>query len=79
MSVQDTVGSEIAFAGVLHLAQTVPSKWLRCLLNTSDMVSVSTASLDTKISDGSIIAPSTPGLGITPDMDLLGAPVAHYS
>ncbi len=79
MSVQDTVGSELAFAGILHLAQTVPSKWLRCLLDTRDMVSISTGQLDARIEHGGVVAPNAPGLGFTANMDVLGAPVAHYS
>ncbi len=79
ISVQDTVGSEIAFAGVLHLGQTVPTKNLRCILDVRDMVSRSTAVIDAPIQHGGVIAPDTPGLGITADMSVLGAPVAHFS
>ncbi|MFT5260342.1 MAG: L-alanine-DL-glutamate epimerase-like enolase superfamily enzyme [Saprospiraceae bacterium] len=79
MSVQDTVGSEIAFAGVLHLGQTVPNKNLRCVLDTRDMVSLCTAELDAPMQQGGVIAPDTPGLGVIPNMSVLGDPVAHFS
>lgn len=78
MSVQDTVGSDIAFAGVLHLAQTVPDKYLRCVLDVRDMVSLQTADFPVEIVEGGVLAPTTAGLGITPDMDVLGEPVAIY-
>lgn len=79
MSVQDTVGSDIAFAGALHLAQTIPERYLRCLLDTRDMVIETVAAIDADVIDGGVVAPDTPGLGITPDLSVLGAPVASYS
>jgi L-alanine-DL-glutamate epimerase-like enolase superfamily enzyme len=78
MSVQDTVGSTIAFAGIAHLAQTVPSHNLRCILDCRDMVTVETAQFAAPVQDGGIIAPSAAGLGISVDRDLLGEPVAVY-
>ena len=78
MSVQDTVGSDIAFAGLLHLAQTVPEKYLRCALDVRDMVSLQTATFDVAIENGGVMAPKLPGLGIEPKIDVLGEPVASY-
>ena len=78
MSVQDTVGSEIAFAGLLHLAQTIPEKYLRCVLDVRDMVSIKTAEFNVSIMDGGVMAPRDPGLGVKPDLQMLGEPVAHY-
>ncbi|KAF7589523.1 hypothetical protein BBP40_004188 [Aspergillus hancockii] len=43
ISVQDTTGSDIAFAAIVHLAQTVPERNLRCILETRDMVTLKTA------------------------------------
>jgi cis-L-3-hydroxyproline dehydratase len=79
MSVQDTVGSDIAFAAIVHMAQTVPRKLLRCVLESRDMVTVNTADGHFPVIDGRITAPATPGLGITPRLDTLGAPVATYA
>ena len=79
MSVQDTVGSEISFAAIVHLAQTVPEKYLRCVLDTRDMVSKSVAEFDCVLEDGGVFAPKEPGLGIKPRMDVLGTPVASYT
>jgi len=79
MSVQDTVGSEIAFAAIVHLAQTIPPKFLRCILDTRDMVSLQTAEFECQLESGSVIAPSKAGLGITPNLSILGSPVASYS
>ena len=77
-SVQDTVGSDIAFAAVLHMAQATPRHMLRCALDTRSMVTTTTAAFDAPIRDGGASAPDAPGLGVTPDMDVLGNPVALY-
>jgi L-alanine-DL-glutamate epimerase-like enolase superfamily enzyme len=79
MSIQDTVGSTIAFAGIAHLAQTVPTRNLRCILDCRDMVTIETAKFDAPVSMGGVIAPNAPGLGIAVDRDLLGDPVAVYN
>jgi len=78
MSVQDTVGSEIAFAGVLHLGQTVPERYLRCVLDTRGMVSLKTAEFDVKIVEGGVKAPQSPGLGIEVKLNVLGDPVLSF-
>jgi L-alanine-DL-glutamate epimerase-like enolase superfamily enzyme len=79
MSVQDTAGSDIAFAAIVHLAQTVPEHALRCILDVRDLVTVSTARLNAPFEDGGVMAPNAPGLGISVDRDMLGPPVATWS
>jgi L-alanine-DL-glutamate epimerase-like enolase superfamily enzyme len=79
ISVQETTGSDIAFAAIVQLGQTVPERNLRCLLESRDMVSLKTADGDFDVSDGHVVAPDTPGLGIVPRLDVLGGPVASYS
>ena len=79
MSVQDTVGSDIAFAAILHMAQTVPAHLLRCALDTRAMVTLKTAKFEPLVNaDGTLHAPDQPGLGVTPDLDVLGQPVARF-
>jgi len=78
-SVQDTVGSDIAFAAIVHMGQTVPERCLRCILEPRDMVTVKTADGTFEVVEGRVTAPSLPGLGITPRMDILGEPIASYS
>lgn len=75
VSVQDTVGSTIAFAAVAHLAATVPERALRCVLDSRDMVSVETADFDAPITDGGVLVPDRPGLGLDVHLDRLGEPV----
>ncbi len=79
MSVQDTVGSDIAFAALLHMAQSVPRHALRCALDTRSMVSLATATFDAAIENGGACAPETPGLGIEPDRTILHTPITTYT
>lgn len=78
ISIQDTVGSDISFAAIVHLAQSVPEKYLHCILETRDMVPLKTADGPFQVQDGRITAPDLPGLGIKPRLDVLGEPVASY-
>ncbi|OHV60726.1 mandelate racemase [Mesorhizobium sp. LCM 4576] len=79
MSVQDTIGSALAFAAIVHMGQTIPEKYLRCVVDLRAMVALKTADEAFHIIDGRVEAPDTPGLGIVPRMDVLGEPVASYS
>lgn len=79
VSVQETTGSDIAFAAIVQLGQTVPERNLRCLLESRDMVALKTADGDFDVVDGHVVAPDTPGLGIVPRLDVLGDPVASYA
>ena len=78
ISVQDTVGSTLAFAGIAHLGATVPQRFLRCILDCRDMVTLQTADFDAPVLDGGVLAPLAPGLGITMHRDILGDPVATW-
>jgi L-alanine-DL-glutamate epimerase-like enolase superfamily enzyme len=78
LSVQDTTGSDIAFAAIVHLAQTVPAKLLRCALDCRGITDKNTATGNYAVTDGMVTAPPEPGLGLTPLTDVLGQPVAVY-
>ena len=78
MSIQDTVGSEIAFATLLHIAQSTPRHLLRCALDTRSMISLSTATFDAPVLNGGVEAPNLPGLGIQPDRHRLGPPITTF-
>ncbi|AVA24659.1 mandelate racemase/muconate lactonizing enzyme family protein [Rhizobium sp. NXC24] len=78
VSVQETTGSDIAFAAIVHMGQTVPEKNLRCVLECRDIVSIKTADGPFEVVDGRVRAPSLPGLGITPRLEVLGEPIASY-
>lgn len=78
ISVQETTGSDIAFAAIVQMGQTVPKRLLRCVLESRDMVALKTADGDFPVIAGHVVAPAAPGLGITPRLEVLGAPVATY-
>ena len=78
ISVQETVGSEVALAALLHLGQTIPKHLLRCVLDTRDMVSLSISPLDAPIKKGGILAPQSPGLGVSPSLEILGEPIQSF-
>ena len=78
LSVQDTVGSTIAFAAIAHLGQTVPAQYLRCILDTRDMVTRQLANFTAPVTNGGVVAPDAPGLGIDVDREALGEPVQSW-
>ncbi len=77
-SVQDTWGSIISFAAVLHMAQATPRQMQRAALDVRPLVGVKTAAFDAPVRDGGVTAPDGSGLGVTPDPDVLGEPVAVF-
>lgn len=79
VSVQDTVGSAVAFAAIVQLGATVPPRMLRCVLNCADMVTLQTARFDVLTEDGGILPPLAPGLGVEVDEATLGEPVAVWA
>ncbi|KAL6922619.1 hypothetical protein ACHAP8_009296 [Fusarium lateritium] len=78
MSCQETTGSDVSFAAIVHLGQTIPERHLRCILECRDMVTVKTADGNFEVKNGRVQAPKEPGLGITPRLDVLGKPIASY-
>lgn len=77
-SVMDTAGSDIAFAAVAHLGQTFPTRNLRCVCDCRTISGQVTDDGPFDIIEGRVAAPNTPGLGVTPMLDVLGKPVATY-
>lgn len=76
---EDTWGGEITTAVVAHFAASTPPDYLQ---NTTDLMNYNTRSTGLGgawAKDGKLYAPDTPGLGVTPDFDSLGAPVAEYT
>ncbi len=75
---EDTWGGEITSSVVAHFATSTPRKYLQ---NTTDLMHYNTRSTGIggpTTSDGHLYAPDTPGLGVTPDFESLGTPVATY-
>jgi len=76
MTIEDAWGGEIGTAAGLHLALSTPPD---LVLNSADLHQYSAArvALDGPVvSDGRMSIGDAPGLGVTPDAGVLGAPVA---
>ena len=78
MSVQDTVGSEISFAGIMHLGHTVPRNLLSCVLDVRGMVTTRMAEMDMQKTPEGVMMGDAPGLGLTVNRAAMGEPVARY-
>lgn len=75
---EDTWGGEIATATLSHFAASTPEDWL---INTTDLHNYNTRSTGKpgpKTADGKLFASDQPGLGVSLDLESLGAPVAVF-
>lgn len=78
--VECTWGSDIVTVAALHLATASPQ---RIVQNVCDLSGYVTPRLDANApvrqQDGTIAPPHSPGLGVSPDPDILGDPVAQFT
>ena len=75
---EDTWGGEITSTLVAHFAASTPAEYLH---NTTDLMNYNTRSTGIGgvwAENGKLYAPDAPGLGVTPDFESLGTPVAEY-
>ncbi|MEM7302747.1 MAG: enolase C-terminal domain-like protein [Pseudomonadota bacterium] len=75
---EDTWGGEITSAAVAHFAASTPSDYL---INSTDLFNYNTRSTGIggpTVKDGKLYASDVPGLGVEPDFNSLGDPVAVY-
>ena len=78
MCVEDVWGSDIATAAALHIAIATDPRFV---LNVCDLSGYVAPRLDPNAPsrrNGRIAPPEGPGLGVAPDLDMLGAPIAVY-
>ena len=76
---EDTWGGEIVTATIAHFAASTPEEFL---LNTCDLHNYNkekTGKPGPETRDGKLFASTTPGLGVEPDFQSLGEPVASFS
>lgn len=79
MFVMATGGSVLADTEALHLAATIPDANCHAVWACQDMLTVDIAGgRGPRNKDGHLHLPETPGLGVHPDEDRLGTPVAIY-
>lgn len=75
MTVEDTWGGDIVTAAISHLAHSTPPEFLFTSTDFNSYVTVSIAADAPRKNQGRLAAPHTPGLGVTPLLDVLGEPV----
>lgn len=80
MSVMPTGGTVLADTDAIHLAQTIPAPSRLRVWCCQDMLTVDPApGRGARVENGLLAAPATPGLGVCPNLDWLGEPVAVYT
>ena len=78
MTVEDSWGGEVTTAALAHLAVSTPPE---VMMNTTDLQNYNTvhfAQDGAKTVDGKLTIGDAPGLGVTPDLDVLGTAVAVF-
>lgn len=79
MTIEDSWGGDIVTAAIAHLAHSTPPEFLFSTTDFNSYVAVSTADGAPQRKQGRMAASTLPGLGISPRMDVLGAPVVEVS
>jgi L-alanine-DL-glutamate epimerase-like enolase superfamily enzyme len=74
MTIEDSWGGDIVTAAIAHLAHSTPPQYLFTATDFNSYVTVSTADGAPRRQNGRMAAPASPGLGVTPKMDVLGRP-----
>ena len=72
MTIEDSWGGDITTAAIAHLAHSTPTEYLFTSTDFNSYVTVSTADRAPQRDQGRMAAPTPPGLGIEPRMDVLG-------
>jgi L-alanine-DL-glutamate epimerase-like enolase superfamily enzyme len=75
LTIEDTWGGDIVTAAVAHLAHSTPPELLFSSTDFNSYVTVSIAEGAPRRVKGRLSAPTAPGLGVQPRMDVLGKPV----
>jgi cis-L-3-hydroxyproline dehydratase len=78
MTLEDTWGGDIVTAAIAHLAHSTPPEFLFTSTDFNSYVTRSIATGAPQRTQGRLAAPTVPGLGIQPRMDVPGEPVAVY-
>lgn len=79
MYIMATGGSVLADTEAAHLAQSVPAPFRLGAWSCQDMLTVDVApGRGARNTDGRLVVTDAPGLGVAPDEDRLGAPIAVY-
>ena len=75
MTIEDSGGGDIATATIAHLAHSTPEPFRFNCSDCNSYVAREFAEGAPRRANGCIKAPTGPGLGVAPDMDVLGEPI----
>lgn len=75
MTLEDSWGGDIITAAISHLAHSTPTEFLFTATDFNSYVTVSFAEGAPKRVHGRMAASTAPGLGVTPNFEVLGKPV----
>ena len=78
VTIEDTWGGDIITAAIAHLAHSTPTQFLFTATDFNSYVSKSIAEGAPQRKNGRMAAPTQPGLGVTPRLDVLGEPVQVF-
>ena len=78
MTIEDSWGGDIITAAIAHLAHSTPEAYRFSATDFNSYVTVSNASGAPQRDNGVMRASAQPGLGVTPNRQVLGEPVASY-
>ena len=79
MTIEDSWGGDIVTAAISHFAHSTPPELLFTSTDFNSYVTVSIADGAPQRQNGRMSASTSPGLGITPKMDVLGKPVVEIA
>jgi L-alanine-DL-glutamate epimerase-like enolase superfamily enzyme len=77
MTLEDSWGGDIVTAAIAHLAHSTPPRYLFTATDFNSYVTRSIADGAPRRVEGRLAASLSPGLGVAPKMDVLGAPVVE--
>ena len=76
MTIEDAWGGEIATAAIAHLAHSTPPSYHFQSSAFHEYTDLCIADGGPEMADGYMWMTDAPGLGVTPNMDVLGKPVS---
>jgi L-alanine-DL-glutamate epimerase-like enolase superfamily enzyme len=80
MMIMDSGGTVLSDTAIAHMAQSIPAPSCLAVWSCQDMIRVDPApSQGARNVDGCFTAPILPGIGVEPDLDVLGEPVCVYA
>ena len=77
MTIEDSWGGDIVTAAIAHLAHSTPPEFLFTATDFNSYVTLSIAPDAPRRTGGRLAAGTAPGLGVTPDLAMLGEPAVH--